>query len=305
MVRGREAVRRARFGLSAWRLASCATLSLAGCATVPMGEPGEDEALKRFAVAPDQAGLYVFRHPVAGAAVRMDLELDGAPLGKTIGGTYLFSALAPGRHTLVSRAENTDTLVFDVAAGELAFVRQDVRWGLMYARTKLQRVDEAEGSRGVLEARLAQSASPTQTITVQVEAEDPGWAGPLDCRAANSLGTWPFQAPGAVTVRVASTPLQIGCRRPGGGSAETAPAVALPAGGTRQAMAAGAAVGAGVGAAVAVVAAPIIGPALALLLVAGSALRGAEIGGIVDAVSEPEALRYPSIILVRIPRVAP
>jgi hypothetical protein len=148
MVRGREAVRRARFGLSAWRLASCATLSLAGCATVPMGEPGEDEALKRFAVAPDQAGLYVFRHPVAGAAVRMDLELDGAPLGKTIGGTYLFSALAPGRHTLVSRAENTDTLVFDVAAGELAFVRQDVRWGLMYARTKLQRVDEAEGSRG-------------------------------------------------------------------------------------------------------------------------------------------------------------
>jgi hypothetical protein len=47
-----------------------------------------------------------------------------------------------------------------------------------------------------------------------------------------------------------------------------------------------------------------MGPAFAALLALGSVLKGAEIGGIVGAVSAGDVVAYPSPIVVRIERAA-
>lgn len=131
--------------------------SLVGCASVPMGDAKQDAALKTFSVPADKAGVYIYRNESMGAAVKMDVEVDGKAIGQTAANTYLYKEVAPGKHTVSSKAENTDTIEIDAKPGTLTYVWQEVKMGLMYARTKLNLVDEAEGKKGVLETKLAET----------------------------------------------------------------------------------------------------------------------------------------------------
>ena len=139
------------------KLISIAVISLAisGCASVPMGDPKQDAALKTFKVAPDKAGIYIYRNESMGAAVKMDVAVDGQPIGQTAANTYLFKEVTPGKHTVSSSAENTDTLEVDVKQGTLAYLWHEVKRGVLYARTKLHLVSEVEGKKGVQETSLA------------------------------------------------------------------------------------------------------------------------------------------------------
>jgi hypothetical protein len=131
--------------------------SLVGCASVPMGDAKQDAALKTFSVPADKAGVYIYRNESMGAAVKMDVEVDGKVIGQTAANTYLYKEVAPGKHTVSSKAENTDTIEIDAKPGTLTYVWQEVKMGLMYARTKLNLVGEAEGKKGVLETKLAET----------------------------------------------------------------------------------------------------------------------------------------------------
>lgn len=138
-------------------IAAVLASSLAGCASVPMGDAKQDATLKTFSVPTDKAGVYIYRNESMGAAVKMDVELDGKPIGQTAANTYLYKEVAPGKHLITSKAENTDTLEIDAKPGSLNYVWQEVKMGIMYARTKLNLMGEAEGKKGVLETKLAET----------------------------------------------------------------------------------------------------------------------------------------------------
>lgn len=142
-----------------FKLVAALTVSLAfvGCASVPMGDPKQDAALKTFQVPAGKAGIYVYRNETMGAAIKMDVLVDGQNIGETAANTYLYREVAPGKHTVASKAENTDTVEVDVKPGTLAFIWQEVKMGLMVARTKLHVVSEQEGKKGVMETKLAVS----------------------------------------------------------------------------------------------------------------------------------------------------
>jgi hypothetical protein len=131
------------------------TLTIAGCASVPMGDEKHDMALKSFTPKDGVAGLFIFRNESFGAAIRMDVEVDGKSIGQSAAKTYFYKEVAPGRHTVTSKSENTDSIELDTVAGKLYFVWQEVKMGLLYARTKLTLVSEEEGKKGVLESQLA------------------------------------------------------------------------------------------------------------------------------------------------------
>jgi hypothetical protein len=142
-----------------------------------------------------------------------------------------------------------------------------------------------------------------QTIEVRVEAESPNWAGPLACQASNAAGSWPFSAPGTVTVLRSATPLQITCQAPAGSVA--APSVTTPGSPSRRERAregasTGAKVGAGAGVALGVAAAPVMGGAFAVLIAAGAAMKGGEIGGLVGAMRSGERNHYPSPVVLHV-----
>jgi len=133
--------------------ATVVAMSLVGCASVPKGDPQQDAAAKAFKVAPDKAGVYVYRNETMGAAISMDVAMDGSVIGTTGAHTYLYKEVAPGKHTIVSQGE--DKLDIDAAPGTLTFVWQEVKLGMMAAGSKLHLVDAAEGKKGVAESSLA------------------------------------------------------------------------------------------------------------------------------------------------------
>ncbi|MDO8789898.1 MAG: DUF2846 domain-containing protein [Sulfuritalea sp.] len=132
-------------------------LAISGCASVPMGDPKKDAQAKTFAVAKDKAGIYIYRNESMGAAVRMDVAIDNQIVGQTAANTYFYKEVTPGKHIVSSTAENTDTLEVEVKPGKLAFIWQEVKMGLLYARNMLHLVSEEEGKKGVLETNLAAS----------------------------------------------------------------------------------------------------------------------------------------------------
>ncbi len=160
-------------------LAATLTLLGAGCASVPMATPQQDQEAKQFKVSPDRANVYVYRNESIGAAVKFDLLVDAIPLGTTAAKTFFVVPLAPGTHTLTSKAENTIDLPVQVEAGKNYFFWQEVKLGLLMARTSLNPVDEATGRAGVLECKLAQSASQA------LEAK-PGCTQASDCKGSRA-----------------------------------------------------------------------------------------------------------------------
>jgi hypothetical protein len=130
-------------------------LVLSACASVPKGNPQQDAALKTFTVPTQKASLYVYRNEAMGAGVKMPVTLDGKSLGSTAAKTYLYAEVEPGQHKLTSEAENTSELTVDTVAGKAYYVWQEVKMGFLYARNKLQLVDEKTGQEGVKESELA------------------------------------------------------------------------------------------------------------------------------------------------------
>lgn len=135
--------------------AALVAVSLVGCASVPMADSKQNAAAKTFAVPADKAGIYVYRNESMGGGVKMDVAVDGKPVGQTVAKTFLYTEVAPGKHTVASTAENTDTVDVDAKAGTLTYIWQEVKMGVLYARNKLHVVDEAEGKKGVTETNMA------------------------------------------------------------------------------------------------------------------------------------------------------
>jgi uncharacterized lipoprotein NlpE involved in copper resistance len=136
--------------------AMAVVLSLTGCGTLQMADNNLDTARKTFAVPTDKAGLYVYRNEHMGGAMMMKVSIDGKEVGRTGAMTYLYQELTPGRHKLTSHAENEDTLELDAKPGTLIYVWQEVKMGLLSARSKLHLAAEEQGRKGVVESRLVQ-----------------------------------------------------------------------------------------------------------------------------------------------------
>lgn len=276
-------------------------IAVGGCAGVPVADAALDREAKDFAPKPGKAMVYVFRDGDAGEGVPMDVLLDGVPMGRSGPRTFFAFDVEPGRRKITSRAGNESTLVVEAEAGRNHFVRQEARWGFTGGRTALVAVDEAVGRDGVAKCRLVPG---TQAVEVRVEPADGRWAAPLDCVAANAFGARAFRAPGTVTTFASVSDLRIACRLPGGGEADTvsgARGAPVPAGrAAAEGRAAGAKLGAVAGIAAGAAAVPVMGPGLAILIGAGSVLKGAEIGGIAGAVTAGGEPRYPSPIVLRV-----
>jgi uncharacterized protein YceK len=137
--------------------ALAAVVLASGCASVQMASEQQDSAAKSYAVKPGTANIYVYRNEQMGAAIKMPVALNGKLVGDTAAKTYLLLQVPPGSHTIVSKTENDATLAVNAQAGRNYFVWQEVKMGMMTARSLLHLVDEPTGKAGVAECKLAQT----------------------------------------------------------------------------------------------------------------------------------------------------
>ena len=127
---------------------------LSGCASVPMADATADAQAKQFVAPKDAANLYIYRNETFGTAVKMPVLVDGVAVGDTVAHSYILKQVIPGSHTITSKSENDATLTLSTEAGKNYYVWQEVKMGLLMARSKLSQVSEEEGKQGVMESKL-------------------------------------------------------------------------------------------------------------------------------------------------------
>ena len=130
-------------------------LLLSGCAsTSPEAPSHEDAKAKQFATIKGKSNIYLYRNESYGMAISMPLFLDGKSIGSTGAKTYVKATTNPGKHILTSKAENDNALQLTTKAGKNYFVWQEVKMGIISARSKLKLVSDSEGKKDVRECSL-------------------------------------------------------------------------------------------------------------------------------------------------------
>jgi len=133
-------------------LCAFALVCLAGCAGTHQYVPLPDQT--KPIQNPGMARIYVMRPGSLGSAVSMDVTDGGTLIGKTGPKGILCWERQPGEIELVSESENTYKLPLKVERGMVYYIKQHVRMGWLYARTKLSLLSESEGKEMMAKCKL-------------------------------------------------------------------------------------------------------------------------------------------------------
>lgn len=131
--------------------------TLAGCGTVRLADSELSEATKLKGPSPDVGHIFVCRTGVLGGAIRPTIELDGTPIAVIGKGTYSFTEVAPGRHTLIAKTPEHDSkLPFTIAAGEQKYFQTWVSVGVFTGWGIIEEFSAAEGKKCLEASELVQ-----------------------------------------------------------------------------------------------------------------------------------------------------
>jgi hypothetical protein len=145
-------------------LAAVAAIALAsvlsGCASVQKAGHDANDQAKMFTPMTDKAIVYVYRDELLGAAIKMPVKIDDVVAGQTGPKSFLQLAVTPGHHVITSLSEKDASLAINAEAGKTYYVWQEVKMGLMSARSALHLVSEQVGQAGVRKCDLLQTDAP-------------------------------------------------------------------------------------------------------------------------------------------------
>lgn len=128
-------------------------IMLSGCSTLPtpkeMQTDVEQYKLPRTPSS-DKAIVYMVRPDSVGAFVRfnvfVDNKEDSSEVGYTRGGQYIYFNVSPGKHKILSKAENWDETEIESKVGDIVFIKQNAEMGFLMARNSLTKIEKVEGT---------------------------------------------------------------------------------------------------------------------------------------------------------------
>ena len=132
----------------------CLSVVFVACASVNLADPNDDSAAKTFSVADGKSNIYIYRDEDVVLNTDVSIEIDEKQMGSTGPQTFILATVSPGRHTIIARGENTETLEITTEAGENYFVWLEIRLGAFTNHGHLHLVSMDEGKKGVMESRL-------------------------------------------------------------------------------------------------------------------------------------------------------
>lgn len=136
-----------------------ATVSLAGCSSVPMQSKEIANTAKEFnAPSKDTAGIYVYRKDTfVGSALKKDVWIGTDCVGQTAPGIFFYTEV-PGSKELEISTESEfspNKLTIDAKNGELYFVEQYLKMGAFVGGADLQLAQTATGKSEVQRLGMA------------------------------------------------------------------------------------------------------------------------------------------------------
>jgi len=126
----------------------------------------KNSAEKKTTPVEEKATVYIIRNSAVGLLIRMSIECDGEKIGSTKAKQYVYTVLDPGEYTFVSKGgENKASLNIELEAGEVYYIRQQVKMGIFVARTGLELMNEEAGIKALKECNLSSD-------NLYIESED-------------------------------------------------------------------------------------------------------------------------------------
>ncbi|SER10534.1 Protein of unknown function [Amphritea atlantica] len=140
-----------------------ATSLLAGCASVPMESKEKADVAKQFNPPSNKenAGLYIYRAGVFGAALKKDVWVDGKCIGETAPDMFFYEEVGGGEeHKVSTESEfSPNDLLVKTEGGKNYFVRQYIKLGAFVGGAGLELVDEEKGKNEVAQLEMAKKGS--------------------------------------------------------------------------------------------------------------------------------------------------
>lgn len=189
-------------------LLSALLVAATGCATLPTPEVMKAEvATYQLPKLPEpgKAIVYVVRPSIVGGLIRFNVFVDdkevASEVGFTRGGQYIYFDLAPGEHTILSKAENWAETSVKAAAGDIIYIQQDPAFGLVIARNSVFKIEDYQGKYQVKQL----------TLGTLLRAEKGGAEGSIASLPPVSTSEQPAPARSATTTT--TTPTLAGSER--------------------------------------------------------------------------------------------
>jgi hypothetical protein len=127
-----------------------------GCARSHPAAPEPDAEAKAMSAPSDKALVYVYRNEAFGGGIHLHVQIDGREMDITGPRSFMMFLVPPGRHLFTPVSETTSDVEVETAAGETYYMWQEVKLGILFARTKLWLTTEEEGKKGLRECDLVQ-----------------------------------------------------------------------------------------------------------------------------------------------------
>lgn len=138
-------------------VAATSLVALSGCASVPMASVDLDAQGKRFQEPPaGKAALYVYRESSFNAAFSINVSLGQRVLGALGADTWFLIDVEPGQYDVRCNAENSDSKMVAIAAGETRFVEVAARLGMSQPRCAVFEVNSSQGQKAITNGKRAQ-----------------------------------------------------------------------------------------------------------------------------------------------------
>lgn len=102
-----------------------------------------------------KARIYVIRPSVFGSAVQMMVTDNDGMIGETGPQSYLVWERPPGDAFVTSRAEKPCSVALTVEAGKAYYVLQRVEMGVLYARCRMEQIDEERAKKIMADCKPA------------------------------------------------------------------------------------------------------------------------------------------------------
>lgn len=128
------------------------TMFLVGCASLPTAQEMRSDVVDyQLPKLPEEgkAIVYVVRPSSLGGLIRFNVFVDDqqpeSEMGYTRGNQYIYFTVDPGEHQILSKAENWAETNVTANSGDIIYIHQDPKMGILMARNSLFKLQAYEG----------------------------------------------------------------------------------------------------------------------------------------------------------------
>lgn len=142
-----------------------AILFVSGCATIPM-EPKEVSMKAKSFNPPSEgnAGLYIYRDSMLGAALKKDIWVNDKCIGESAPKVFFYEDVKGNQEYKISTESefSPNNLLLKVESGKNYFIRQYIKIGAFVGGANLELIQEDEGKKAIAELEMAAKGTCSQ-----------------------------------------------------------------------------------------------------------------------------------------------